>query len=85
MPGKRDEDRIVVSHVTSRRPSSSGEGPLIKPVHEAMEHGPHCDLTAFFLDLDGYVGQFNEQVIGAYRIEGRILFYPNASQTAAAR
>lgn len=70
MPGKREEDRIVVSHVTSRRPSSAGEGPLVKPAHEALEHGPHWDFTAFEMDLDGYVGQFNEQVIGAYR-DGR--------------
>ncbi|MEE8434712.1 MAG: thiamine pyrophosphate-dependent enzyme [bacterium] len=67
MPIQNDEHRIVVSHVTSRRPSSAGEGPLIKPVHEALEHGPHWDFTVFEMDLDGYVGQFNERIIGAYR------------------
>ncbi|MEE8395389.1 MAG: 4Fe-4S binding protein, partial [bacterium] len=67
MQTDREEDRIVVSHVTSRRPSSAGEGPLVKPAHEALEHSPHWDLTVFEMDLDGYVNQFNEQVIGAYR------------------
>jgi len=63
----RDEDRVVVSEVTSRRPSSAGEGPLMKEAHEALEsHGPRWAFTAFELDLDGYVEQFNEQVIGAY-------------------
>ncbi len=63
----REEDRTVVSHVTSRRPSSSGEGPLTKEAHEDLEsHGPHWAFTAFEMDLDGYVEQFNSQVIGAY-------------------
>jgi pyruvate/2-oxoacid:ferredoxin oxidoreductase beta subunit/NAD-dependent dihydropyrimidine dehydrogenase PreA subunit len=63
----RDEDRVVVSEVTSRRPSSAGEGPLMKEAHEALEsHGPRWAFTSFELDLDGYVEQFNEQVIGAY-------------------
>lgn len=62
-----DEERIVISHVTSRRPSGSGEGPLMKEAHENLEsHGPQWDNTEFELDLDAYVEQFNEQVVGAY-------------------
>jgi pyruvate/2-oxoacid:ferredoxin oxidoreductase beta subunit/NAD-dependent dihydropyrimidine dehydrogenase PreA subunit len=65
--GFREEDRVVVSRVTSRRPSSSGEGPLTKEAHEPLDtHGPHWAFTEFEMDLDGYVDQFNEQVIGAY-------------------
>lgn len=67
MPTQNDEHRIVVSHVTSRRPFSAGEGSLIQPDHEALEHGPHWDFTVFEMDLDGYVDQFNERIIGAYR------------------
>jgi pyruvate/2-oxoacid:ferredoxin oxidoreductase beta subunit/NAD-dependent dihydropyrimidine dehydrogenase PreA subunit len=63
----REEDRTVVSHVTSRRPSGSGEGPLMKEAHEPLElGGPRWAFTSFEMDLDGYVDQFNEQVIGAY-------------------
>ena len=63
----RDEERTTVSRVTSRRPSSSGEGPLTKEAHEALDtHGPQWAFSSFEVDLDGYVSQFNEQVIGAY-------------------
>lgn len=64
---RTEEDRIAISHVTSRRPSGQGEGPLMKEAHQPLEsHGPHWAFTSFELDLDEYVGQFNEQVIGAY-------------------
>jgi pyruvate ferredoxin oxidoreductase beta subunit len=63
----REEDRTVVSNVTSRRPSGAGEGPLMKEAHETLElSGPRWAFTSFELDLDGYVDQFNAEVIGAY-------------------
>ena len=64
---ENSEDRTVVSHVTSRRPSSRGEGPLVKESGQPLEsHGPQWSSTEFQIDLDRYVGEFNEQVIGAY-------------------
>jgi len=51
----------------SPRPSSHGLGPLIKEAGEAMEsHGRGLDDTVFGLDLDSYVGEFNERIIAAY-------------------
>lgn len=51
----------------SSRPSSHGLGPLIKEAGEAMEsHGRGMDDTVFALDLEGYVGEFNERIIAAY-------------------
>ena len=39
----------------------------MKEAHEPLEvGGPQWAFTAFEMDLDGYVDQFNEQVIGAY-------------------
>ena len=46
---------------------------------------PHVKADPARQFSDWLVSAAGQQVIGAYRIEGRILFYPNASQTAAAR
>lgn len=65
------EDNVEVMKVTSSRPSSSGSGPLMKEAGENMEtHGPQWQFNLFQMDLDRYVGGFNEGVIGAYR-EGK--------------
>lgn len=62
-----DSERTVVSRVTSRRPSSRAEGPLMKEAGEPLEsHGPHWAFTEFEMDVDRYVSEFNERVIGAY-------------------
>jgi len=67
MPGKDEQERTIISHVTSRRPTLATEGALAADPHEAMEsHGPAWRHHQYGMDLDGYVGQFNEQVIGAY-------------------
>ena len=68
MASREHEDRIIVSRVTSRRPSGSGEGPLMKEAHEALEsHGTQWVKTEFEVDLDRYASQFSEEVISAYR------------------
>ena len=46
---------------------------------------PHVKADPARQFSDWLVSAAGQQVIGAYWIEGRILFYPNASQTAAAR
>ena len=56
-----------IGEVTSDRPSGSGEGPLMKESGQVLEtHGPHYNIHAFQIDLDRYVGEFNEKVIQAY-------------------
>ncbi len=57
------------------RPSSHVEWPLVKEPGAALEsHGAHFSFLDFEIDLDRYVGEFNEQVIGAYgQGEGAVL------------
>ncbi len=55
----------------SGRPASRGNGPFGKPAGESLaSQGPHWNLPEFGIDLDRYVGEFNEHVVGAYR-EGK--------------
>jgi pyruvate/2-oxoacid:ferredoxin oxidoreductase beta subunit/Fe-S-cluster-containing hydrogenase component 2 len=51
------------------------EWPLVKEPGAALEsHGAHFSFLDFEIDLDRYVGEFNEQVIGAYgQGEGAVL------------
>jgi len=49
------------------RPAGHVEWPLLKEPGAALEsHGAHFSFLDFEIDLDRYVGEFNEQVIGAY-------------------
>ena len=67
MPFNHDQDRIVVSHVTSTRPSGRGEGPLMKNGGENMEtHGPLSGRAPYGIDLNKFVEDFNTGVLAAY-------------------
>jgi pyruvate ferredoxin oxidoreductase beta subunit len=57
------------------RPAGRVEWPLVKEPGAALEtHGAHFSFLDFEIDLDRYVGEFNEQVIGAYgQGEGAVL------------
>ncbi len=57
------------------RHASRVEWPLVKEPGAALEsHGAHFSFLDFEIDLDRYVGEFNEQVIGAYgQGEGAVL------------
>jgi pyruvate ferredoxin oxidoreductase beta subunit len=67
MTQARADEHIEVTEITSDRPSSAGLGPLIKEAGQAMEtHGRGLDDTVFTLDLDGYVGDFNQRIVSAY-------------------
>jgi len=61
------DEHIGVADITSSRPSSAGVGPLIKQPGDEMEiHGSEMHETLFALDLDPYVADFNERIVGAY-------------------
>ena len=61
-----DDGRQAYSPATPARSSRSSEGPLIKEAGSPLEsHGPHLPHTAFEMDVDTFVGEFNERVIGA--------------------
>jgi pyruvate/2-oxoacid:ferredoxin oxidoreductase beta subunit/Fe-S-cluster-containing hydrogenase component 2 len=57
------------------RPAGRVEWPLVKEPGAALEiDGVHFSFLDFEIDLDRYVGEFNEQVIGAYgQGEGAVL------------
>ncbi|MDH3519769.1 MAG: thiamine pyrophosphate-dependent enzyme [Myxococcales bacterium] len=75
MSGEQDNDEAVVSHGESEPPSRRGGGLLVKePGADLETHGAHFAHLDFEIDLDRYVGEFNEQVIGAYgQGEGAVL------------
>jgi len=51
----------------SRRPAKGEGHGLVKEAGEPMElHGPRWAFTAFEMDLDGYVSEFNERVLVEY-------------------
>jgi len=71
---KQDDDSCAIAGIPER-PASHVEWPLTKEPGAALEsHGAHFAFHEFEIDLDRYVGAFNEQVIGAYgQGEGAVL------------
>ncbi|MCO6452526.1 MAG: hypothetical protein J5I90_17230 [Caldilineales bacterium] len=63
-----DEEQVKpASKINSRVTGSSGLGSLIKEAGTSMEtHAVGIDTHIFEFDLEGYVEDFNERVIGAY-------------------
>jgi pyruvate/2-oxoacid:ferredoxin oxidoreductase beta subunit/Pyruvate/2-oxoacid:ferredoxin oxidoreductase delta subunit len=62
-----EDDRVAVSRVTSRRPSSAGEGPLMKEAHQALDsHGPRWAFTEFEIDLEDYSSRFSSDIVARY-------------------
>lgn len=60
--------RTVVTRVDPRMRSGEEGHYLSKDAGEDMStHGPNWTFTAFDVDMDRFVGHFNEEVIGAYR------------------
>jgi len=72
---KRDRDDSSALDGIPDRPVKRVEWPLVKEPGAALEsHGAHFSFLDFEIDLDRYVGEFNEQVIGAYgQGEGAVL------------
>ena len=63
----KDRDDSAAIDETPQRPASRVEWPLVKEPGAALEsHGAHFSFLDFEIDLDRFVGEFNEQVIGAY-------------------
>jgi len=72
---KDDHDDSAATDEAPDRPVSRVEWPLVKEPGAALEsHGAHFSFLDFEIDLDRFVGEFNEQVIGAYgQGEGAVL------------
>jgi pyruvate ferredoxin oxidoreductase beta subunit len=72
---KDDQDDSAATDEIPDRPASRVEWPLVKEPGAALEsHGAHFSFLDFEIDLDRFVGEFNEQVIGAYgQGEGAVL------------
>jgi pyruvate/2-oxoacid:ferredoxin oxidoreductase beta subunit/Pyruvate/2-oxoacid:ferredoxin oxidoreductase delta subunit len=61
------EEHAAGYEATSQRDSSEALGPLVKEAGEAMgTHGRGHDMTVFNLDLERYVGDFNERILDSY-------------------
>ncbi len=72
---KDDHEDPAATEEIPDRPVSRVEWPLVKEPGAALEsHGAHFSFLDFEIDLDRFVGEFNEQVIGAYgQGEGAVL------------
>ena len=61
-----NDDSAATEEIPDQR-ASRVEWPLVKEPGAALEsHGAHFSFLDFEIDLDRFVGEFNEQVIGAY-------------------